>query len=111
MNKANINYKQIFRDILEKKYPHKKEECISLLNKEYLSVLDVITLNKKIFGSPNSSTKAFNQSHRAYNESTVIHILNFQKKHHLNNSELAIHFKISRHTISKWRKEYFSIAI
>ena len=34
MQNSGINYQQIFSDILEKKYPQKKEQCRSLLQKK-----------------------------------------------------------------------------
>lgn len=56
------NYKQIYMDILSRKYPHKKEECEKLLEKKTLSALDVIELNEKIFGTANQQSEKFNQS-------------------------------------------------
>ncbi|CAA7392982.1 helix-turn-helix domain-containing protein [Chryseobacterium fistulae] len=106
MKKSTIQYKRIFSDILDKKYPKKKEMCRDLLSKGDLSVLDIIELNTRIFGSPDAPTSAFNQSHRSYTRSSVLQILDFQKKNHLNNSQVARHFKLSRHTVAKWKKKY-----
>ena len=97
------NYKRIYFDILSKKYPEKKEECNSLLKKQNLSGLDVIWLNKKIFG-----TDKINQQHRSYSKSDILIILDYQQKHKLNNSQLANHFKISRNTITKWKKMFLT---
>ena len=97
-------YKKIYTDILNKKYPHKKIRCESILMKEKISVLDVIQLNKEIFGVSDAETKRFNQKHRSYTEPDILEILHYQKKHQLNNSQLASHFKISRNTVAKWRK-------
>ena len=33
MQKSDINYKQIYSDILDKKFPEKSLECYSILNK------------------------------------------------------------------------------
>ena len=55
MQKVSINYKQIFNDILDTKFPHKKDDCLHLLNKEKLSAIDIITINKKIFGQNNEN--------------------------------------------------------
>ena len=49
MQKMTINYNKIFSDIIAKKYPQKKEECLTLLQKETLSAIDIIELNQKIF--------------------------------------------------------------
>ncbi|CAA7393150.1 helix-turn-helix domain-containing protein [Chryseobacterium fistulae] len=106
MKKSTIQYKRIFLDILDKKYPEKKEICRDLLVKENLSVLDIIALNTKIFGAPDAQTLAFNQSHRSYTRSSVLQILDFQKENQLNNSQVARHFKLSRHTVAKWKKKY-----
>jgi len=93
------NYKRIYSDILLKKYPEKKDEMISLLEKQNFSGLDVIWLNEKIFGSDSPR-------HRSYHKSDILQILDYQKKHSLNNSQLANHFKISRNTITKWKKTF-----
>ncbi|RNA61070.1 helix-turn-helix domain-containing protein [Chryseobacterium nematophagum] len=108
MKKSKVDYQRIFMDILNRKFPHKIEECSRLLNKKSLSVLEVIELNKKIFGLEDEATEAFNQSHRSYSRSSILQILDFQKKNKLNNSQTAIHFRTSRHTIAKWKKRYLS---
>ena len=99
------DYKQIFEDILDKKYPEKRAICQTILNKSSLSVLDVITLNKKIF-SINKNNETENQKHRSYTKSDILQMLDYQKKHKLNNSQLARHFKLSRNTVSKWKKTF-----
>lgn len=104
MQKSGINYKQIFSDILNIKYPQKKEECLLLLQKEKLSVIDVIKINKVIFGLPDKEKAKFNQTHRSYNRSAILQILDYQKKNKLNNSQLANHFNLSRNTVAKWKK-------
>ncbi|PTT74564.1 transposase, partial [Chryseobacterium sp. HMWF001] len=43
------NYNKIFKDIIEKKFYNRKEELLPLL-KNQLNVLDVIRINKMIFG-------------------------------------------------------------
>lgn len=97
-------YKRIYIDILEKKYPEKKEDCKIFLDKDYLSVCDIIELNRKIFGSQDKDAEDFNQKHRSYNPTDILEILTYQKKNNLNNSQLSDHFKLSRNTISKWKK-------
>ncbi len=97
------NYKRIYSDILKKKYPKKKEECISILIKEDLLTTDIIELNRKIFGTTRESEK-FNQRHRSYSKSDILKILDHQKKHKLNNSQLANNFQLSRNTVTKWKK-------
>ena len=103
MSGTSPNYKQIYIDILDKKFPHKKEACNKILSKTRVSTIDVIVLNKIIFGTA-KETNSFNQKHRSYSKNHILHILDYQKKHKLNNSQLANHFKLSRNTVSKWRK-------
>src|SRR5690554_973658 len=90
------NYKRINSDILKKKYPEKKEVCSQIITKENLSVLDIISLNEKIFGT----NPSHNQKLRSYFKSDIIEILDYQKKHNLNNSQLVNHFKLSRNTVA-----------
>lgn len=104
MEKLTINYKQIYTDILDKNFPHKKEECQSLLQKENLSAIDIIKLNKTIFDKQNKETESCNQKYRSYSKSDIFKILDYQKKHKLNNSQLANHFSLSRNTVAKWKK-------
>lgn len=104
MKQIQPNYDQIYVDILNKKFPHKKEECKVFLEKPELSTIDILELNKKIFEYPDKETEAFNQKHRSYSKSDIIKILEYQKNNNLNNSELSRHFLIGRNTITKWRK-------
>ena len=60
MQKSDINYKQIFNDILDTKFPEKSLECYSILNKRNLSAIDIIELNKRIF-KDNKETEHINQ--------------------------------------------------
>lgn len=92
-------------DILERKFPNKIEDCRYLLDKDNLSVLEVIALDKKIFGVTIENEKS-NQKHRSYTKGAIIEILIYQEKHRLNNTELALHFKLSRNTVTKWKKRF-----
>lgn len=95
------DYKQIYIDIVEIKFPEKKLECIKILEKEKLSALDVLHLNQIIFGK---NTLSKRQKYRTYNKTDIMKILDFQKKHKLTNTQVALHFNLSRNTISKWKK-------
>ncbi len=106
MQKSNVNYRQIFMDILDAKYPEKKEACLSLLQKQNLSAIDIITLNRKIFGKADEETEDFNQKHRSYSKSTILKILDYQKKNNMNNIQLANYFKLSKNTVTKWKKVF-----
>ena len=106
MNSQSPNYKLIFADILEKKYPEKTKNCEEILHKDNLSTLDILALNQIIFGITDKQSEEKKQKHRSYKKTDVFHILDYQKKYKLNNSNLAKHFKISRNTVSKWRKMF-----
>ncbi|KAA5535788.1 helix-turn-helix domain-containing protein [Paenimyroides baculatum] len=99
------NYKKIYTDLLDKKYPEKKQLCESILNKPIIESLDVIRLNELIFNKKSKDLLKKNQSFKAYDKDTVINILKYQKEHGLNNIQLASHFKLSRNTVAKWKKE------
>ncbi|SHF03742.1 hypothetical protein [Chryseobacterium sp. OV279] len=50
-NQSQPNYKRIYSDIIDQKFPHKKLECEKLLKKKILFAVDIIELNKRIFGA------------------------------------------------------------
>ena len=103
MKQTAPNYKQIYVDILNKKFPNKKSECNTILSKSSISGMEIIALNKIIFGT-NKESNSFNQKYRCYSKIDIIQILDYQKKNKLNNSQLANHFSLSRNTIAKWKK-------
>ena len=102
MDSCAPDYRRIYLDIVNIKFPEKLEEVNSLLSKPKLSVLDVIELNQKIFGK-SKSVFIFSQKNKSYDTSTILEILNYQKKYTLNNSQAARHFNLSRNTIAKWK--------
>ena len=79
MLKQNINYQQIFRDILDTKCPEKKKVCIPLLQKVNLSAMDIVKINTEIFGISRENETS-NQKHRSYHKSDILRILDYQKK-------------------------------
>ncbi|WP_312992336.1 helix-turn-helix domain-containing protein [Chryseobacterium flavum] len=104
MAKSTPNYKLIFQDMLNKKFPEKKEICEPLLNKKSLSHIDIININEIIFGKPEFKKEVLNQQRRSYDVPSILQILKYQEKNNLSNSQLANHYKISRNTIAKWKK-------
>ncbi len=100
------NYKLIFSDIIKKRYPEKKRECLPILSKRELSAEDIIILNKKLFGLPDKETQKTNQKHRSYNESDIVKMLEYQKTNTLSNIQLAKTFGLSRNTVAKWKKMF-----
>ncbi|WP_440698721.1 helix-turn-helix domain-containing protein [Chryseobacterium sp. 22458] len=99
------DYIKIFNDIIELKFPQKKNLDFPLLQKDSLSALEVIKMNKMIFGT-SGNNENINQKHRCYDEKTIKDILEYQKKNSLNNTQLANHFKLSRNSVAKWKKSF-----
>ncbi|PWN65941.1 AsnC family protein [Chryseobacterium oncorhynchi] len=98
------NYKRIYSDIIDRKFPHKKAECKKLLEKKMLSAIDIMELNKKIFETKDRDIKKMNQKLRSYNTSDILRILDYQKNNRMNNLQVAEHFGLSRNTMTKWRR-------
>lgn len=104
MNRNRPNYNVIYQDLILKKHPDKIEACKELLKKENMDATDILELNRRIFPMTRENNEKFTQRHRAYNEADIMKILDYQKKNKLNNLQLASHFKMSRNTITKWRR-------
>lgn len=101
---ASVNYKRIYGDLLKKKFPEKLAEFQHLLNQDTLGELDVVKMSKTL--SSALETNIRNGKHKSYSPSTIQKILGYQQTNHLNNTELAQHFSISRNTVAKWRRLY-----
>ncbi|KQS89990.1 transposase [Chryseobacterium sp. Leaf394] len=106
MKNPGPNYKLIFSDIIDLKHPDKRVACKNLLEKDDLSALDIIKLNTIIFGNSGKDAEIFNQKHRTYSQTDIKQIIEYQKKNKLSNIQVARDFKMSRNTISKWKKNY-----
>lgn len=106
MMKNSPDYRKIYTDMINEKYPDKKGEIKGILSKENLSMLDVITCSSIISGREDEKTFSFNQKHRFFDQQSILQILDFQKKNGCNNTQLSRHFKLSRNTITKWKKKY-----
>lgn len=100
------DYKKIYTDLFKKKLPSRYEEFKNVFEKKEFGVLDVIQLNQKFFGCSNIESETFNQKHRSYNETAIKQILRYQKTHKLSNVQLALHFRLSRNTVAKWKKSF-----
>ncbi|MFP3599489.1 helix-turn-helix domain-containing protein [Chryseobacterium sp. SIMBA_029] len=100
------DYHKIYSDIIQLRHPEKEMYCQNILSKKNISDLDVIKLNDIIFPKQNKKSDIFNQQHRAYNELAILQMLRYQKKNNLNNTQLAVYFKLSRNTVVKWKKIY-----
>lgn len=95
----SINYKRIFQDILDLKFPEKKELRTVVLEREINDFYDVLSLNKMIFGDENKENK-----HKSYDSSTITKVLKYQQENKLSNIETAQKFNLSRNTVSAWKK-------
>lgn len=100
------NYKRIYEDLLDRKYPHKKEACKAVLAKEKLNSMDVFLLNDLIFEKETKEENENDQKYRSYDKTSILKILQYQAKNKLNNTQLADHFGLSRNTVAKWKKMF-----
>lgn len=101
------NYQQIYLDIIAEKYPEKMYDS-KINEKVYnlVTILDIISLNDLIFEKRNLNIENHNQKLRSYDKKSILAILDYQKKNNLNNSQLSKHYKLSRNSISKWKKMF-----
>ncbi|HCC93955.1 helix-turn-helix domain-containing protein [Empedobacter falsenii] len=102
----SINYKALYTDIINDLYPDELSLYQDILNKEQLSFFDISKLNRLIFLDKNRNNSKVNQKFKSYQEKDILFILDYQKTNKLNNTQLAIHFKLSRNTVAKWKKNY-----
>lgn len=104
MEKSAPNYSKIYTDIILKKHPEKYECCRAILQKEALSMLDVIKLNQMIFIVEDFRAAEFSGKQRAYDKSSILEILDYQKVNGYNNTQIASKFKLRRNSVAKWKK-------
>lgn len=101
------DFQKIYSEIIKIYYPEKEKECSFYLNRSLWSSLDVITVNNILFSQKSSKeVLEFNQKHRAYDEKTIKKILKYQKTNKLNDTQVSIHFKLSRNTLLKWKRNF-----
>ncbi|MEI3791186.1 MULTISPECIES: helix-turn-helix domain-containing protein [unclassified Chryseobacterium] len=100
------NYTKIYSDLIENKFPERKDDFLPLLLKDELTTLDIIRINSSLFGTKDRESTAFDQMHRMYDRFTILEILEYQKKNDLSNTQLANHFRLSRNTVAKWKKKF-----
>ncbi|MGU3374283.1 helix-turn-helix domain-containing protein [Chryseobacterium sp. M5A1_1a] len=101
------DYRQIYTDIIDEVYPEKKSnlqinnkmECIE-------TVMDILILNTLVFGVSKQLTESKSRKLRSYDKKSVLKILEYQRSNRLNNIATAIHFKMSRNTLTKWHRIY-----
>ncbi|WP_228439982.1 helix-turn-helix domain-containing protein [Chryseobacterium phocaeense] len=101
------DYKRIYEDLIKIKFPDKEAKCIRILRKKKLSELDIINLERIIFGKLSHEESSKNKRHRSYDKAVIFKILKHQKIHGLTNTELAVHYGLSRNTVAAWKKRFF----
>ncbi|GEN76383.1 helix-turn-helix domain-containing protein [Chryseobacterium hagamense] len=101
------DYRKIYQDMIRMKYPEKAKLCSSILKKKNIDLLDIMRLNAIITGKSDKQKLQDNQKLKSYDRNTILKILNYQQKHHLNNTQTADHFRLSRNTVAKWKKFFF----
>lgn len=101
------DYKQIYTDMINEKFPDKMSDPL-VKNKldHLLMAVDVLKFDRFIFGETDYNATGNNERLRAYDENSILNILNYQKKHKLSNTQTAIHFRLSRNSIAKWKTIY-----
>ncbi|NIF06671.1 helix-turn-helix domain-containing protein [Chryseobacterium sp. Tr-659] len=107
MEESKPDYKKIYEDLINIKFPEKKIKCLSILKKNILSELDIINLEKIIFGKLTDEQSLKNNRHRSYDKTVIVKILNYQKLHKLTNTQLAVLYGLSRNTVAAWKKKHF----
>lgn len=100
------NYKEIYTDMIIKKYPDKIDACRKILEKKSISCLDVIKLNRMIVGKSDKETEIFNQKLKSYDKKAILRILADQQKNNLTNISLAKKYNLSRNSVTKWKRIY-----
>jgi len=100
------NYKNLYSDLINEKYPNKKHLLKTLQYKRW-SALDVIIINNLIIDYEEKEKTHMNQKYRSYDKETIFNILDYQRKNNLNNTQLSKVFNISRNTITKWKRLFF----
>lgn len=98
------DYNRIYLDLINRKFPDRKKELIPMLDKEIKNSLELISFNNLIFNHQEKDIMAFNQKLRSYDEVSIKKIMEYQKINKLNNQQVANQFRISRNTITKWKK-------
>ena len=99
-----VDYKKLYTDMIAYQYPDLLEEFKSILSKENIISFDILMLQNKILSKAFRGNIKESQKFRSYDEATIKKILKFQKTNKLSNNQVALHFKLSRNTIAKWKK-------
>ncbi|MFS4432237.1 helix-turn-helix domain-containing protein [Chryseobacterium sp. S90] len=82
------------------------ERCRIFLEKDRLMSYDVLKLSGIITGKDDHEAISFNARHKSYDSNTILRILDHQKKYKCSNLQLANYFRLSRNTVTKWKKMF-----
>ncbi len=103
-----INYKTLYLDffrdseLLPKSI---KQQLIKKLEEDQiLSFRTLIHLNTIITENTLQPCNKDSACLKSYDRTFIKDVLDFQKKNELSNVEIALRFKLSRNTVSRWRK-------
>jgi len=102
--KNTPDYKKIYRDMIALKYPDKEQLCQPILSKKQIQIMDVIRLDEILSEKTDTEQVRNNQKLKAYDLKAIREILQFQKESGFNNRQLAAHFRLSRNTVSRWKR-------
>lgn len=98
-------YRKLYADMIRDKYPEKMSLCNTLLQKENWTALDVIHISQLLFDEDKDRKGiAGDQKHRSYDLKSIRQILDYQIKNKLNNKQVAMKYRLSRNSVSKWKK-------
>ncbi|MFC5874156.1 helix-turn-helix domain-containing protein [Chryseobacterium arachidis] len=104
LNFMRPNYTKIYQDMLKEKAPEKLEDPkIQRLIKKLKTTEDILNFNDLVF-TPSKESSHNNQKLRIYDKKTILKLLDYQKKHELSISFMSKKYKISRTTISRWKR-------
>ena len=106
--KLGPDYRRIYEELIRKKFPEQWNALQPFLVHKQLTYFEVNRLNELLFGQKNKAQQAQAQKYKSYDKETILKILDYKKKHKLNNTQLALHFKLSRNTVAKWLKIFDS---
>ena len=96
------HYEIIYKDIAAHLGKTLTESQIQKLSK-IEKTLDVLEVNAMLFGK--GKTSKITQQMRTYQTEDKVAILQYQQQNQLSNQQTANHFKMSRNTIAKWKRE------
>ncbi|MBB4805538.1 hypothetical protein HNP38_000810 [Chryseobacterium defluvii] len=95
------NYQKIYQDLLKFKG---LDEYIPVPKLE--KSIEIIRFNNLIAKKERLIDSGITQQSRSYDEESILEILRYQKKCNINNTQLALEFKLSRNSVAKWKKIY-----